>query len=1068
MLVLGVGTSSAQQIFDESFNTPGTFDDPRWLLPPNDGHFQCGTPVAGVGNAVTDGSAFSSFGPDADTGSMLVSLNLTDGDRQHLVRTEVLFPSGTAEEERRYLLSVVLCRQNPKGFEAAITSNSFVPGSGSPYERGLTVRGLPGGAGGKQDPNVTIAPGTWHVLELFLDRISHAPSVNLEARVWVRGTARPVDPTLAAVVPDEGSTNDNVAILALGTKSASAARPQLDQVMAFDDAPVDKRYLVGAWYFPNYHPTPEADALPIPWGAGGSEWDINDAAQQIDDPAGPPGAKIDHVQPKKALWGRSDEATPEVMAVKVDAAVEAGIDFFAFDYFWSPTHWKPDHAFNAEPLDQGFLQASNNTRMRFCIMWDHEAQQHWQTRAGAEFGKCLPAIWDPDPDLLEQDYNLNQLATELNTRYFSKPNYLRINGKPVLMFWNLASLLQRFGSTLATKLQEMEDSVGGLHLLVLHEGSHALDNLHTTGFDGLVNYVSVGEEHQNNDPGAQLFVTTFQAEADEAVTHWNDVGGLSTIPFYPTTTPGWDNSPRTDAQTGSGFSKDTMIVTGATADRYRDFVKRGRGYLDSFAESEPALAAPLLMGGTWNELGEGHFLEPDREHGYGKLRALRSACGNQLGEFDALSPWTATDTTPPLVGNGVLSFTTTSTNGMITRNVSLDPFVYDQIEIRMRVGPSGGTGTDTALLRWFSFAPPGSQAALGTKSFPVKADGEFHVYRLPLGRTTAWVRDTVIVLSLRPSAVQDQDVGIDWIVAVTDPTPLQPVNNTSKGLGSSLSSFTTPDTVLFPGVYEEATVTFRNLGTSTWTGPDYTAVPDAGLWLTDPPVLSVPTTIPVPPGGEITIGPFRIQKPGNPAPGDYDCRFSMAHLGAKFGDKAGTTVHVGNHEVAWGFDSPCGDREGWTPFWFVDDGNYLVDTDWYTFPTGGAWSFLRRSRAMELRSPHLELNGDVFHWLHINITHTVTAGDPLQFALSLHWTTPDANEFSCRRQICLPYPNAGTSTLSGSFDLKTVGCGWTCPDGPPIPWGGRIRRIRLDPVVGTLNTSTGTITVDSIAIRDHP
>jgi len=34
--------------------------------------------------------------------------------------------------------------------------------------------------------------------------------------------------------------------------------------------------------------------------------------------------------------------------------------------------------------------------------------------------------------------------------------------------------------------------------------------------------------------------------------------------------------------------------------------------------------------------------------------------------------------------------------------------------------------------------------------------------------------------------------------------------------------------------------------------------------------------------------------------------------------------------------------------------------------------------------------------------------------------------------------------------------------------GGRIRRIPIDPVVGTLNTTTGTIALDSIAIRDHP
>ena len=41
-----------------------------------------------------------------------------------------------------------------------------------------------------------------------------------------------------------------------------------------------------------------------------------------------------HAQPKVPLWGYEDEADPRVMARKIDAAANCGLNHFIFDWYW--------------------------------------------------------------------------------------------------------------------------------------------------------------------------------------------------------------------------------------------------------------------------------------------------------------------------------------------------------------------------------------------------------------------------------------------------------------------------------------------------------------------------------------------------------------------------------------------------------------------------------------------------------------------------------------------------------------------------------------------------------------
>ena len=78
---------------------------------------------------------------------------------------------------------------------------------------------------------------------------------------------------------------------------------------------------VAAYYFPNYH-TDDARNTEFK-GEGWAEWELVKSAT--------PRFPGEH-QPNVPAWGYTDEKDPKVMAQKIDAAVNHGVDTFIFDW----------------------------------------------------------------------------------------------------------------------------------------------------------------------------------------------------------------------------------------------------------------------------------------------------------------------------------------------------------------------------------------------------------------------------------------------------------------------------------------------------------------------------------------------------------------------------------------------------------------------------------------------------------------------------------------------------------------------------------------------------------------
>ena len=136
-----------------------------------------------------------------------------------------------------------------------------------------------------------------------------------------------------------------------------------------------------------------------------------------------------HMQPNVPLWGYEMDNDPTVMAKKIDAAADHGIDHFLFDWYWyneTSTNGQPG-LFQDSALEDGFLAAPNRHRMKFALMW---ASQEWMdvhpsVGPFVSYGNRTPTFIGA----INRE-TFDHMTDHIVSRYMSQPNYLRVQTKP--------------------------------------------------------------------------------------------------------------------------------------------------------------------------------------------------------------------------------------------------------------------------------------------------------------------------------------------------------------------------------------------------------------------------------------------------------------------------------------------------------------------------------------------------------------------------------------------------------------------------------------------------------------
>jgi len=368
---------------------------------------------------------------------------------------------------------------------------------------------------------------------------------------------------------------------------------------------------VAVYYFPNWGPV----SL--------SEWSVVKAAKpQFEG----------HQQPKVPVWGYQNENDPVVMTQKIDAASDNGIDAFIFDWYYydEESSGLAGHARNwdgskylCQALENGFLKADNNDKLKFALMWCNH-------NLGGAAVKGAVRI-----------ETFEKLMDYVIETYFKHPSYWKIDGCPYFSIYQMNTLLETYDNDLTlleggiNKFRDKVKAAGfpdlhlnavlwGLKETFLDEGIRRL-NINSTTSYVWIHHIALRD-----------FPTTQYEKVAEAyfraLKSGGGANGLQTpvhtipAPYHINATMGWDSSPRCrnspDWMTRRGYPFGPVIVNN-TPYLFKKYLAKAKELTMQNPESER-----IITINSWNEWGEGSYLEPEERTGYGYLNAIKEVFGN--------------------------------------------------------------------------------------------------------------------------------------------------------------------------------------------------------------------------------------------------------------------------------------------------------------------------------------------------------------------------------------------------------------------------------------------------------
>lgn len=350
-----------------------------------------------------------------------------------------------------------------------------------------------------------------------------------------------------------------------------------------------------AFYLPQFHPTPENDEW---WGKGFTEW-VNVAKARP--------LYRGHDEPHiPADLGFYDLRLPEVREQQAELARKAGIEAFCYYHYWFGN--------GKQILERPFNEVveSGKPDFPFCLCW---ANHSWYKK-----------LWDPnnkgkDKLLAEQLYpGENDYIEHFNALLpaFKDKRYMKVNGKIFFIIYDAIKFedVERFvriWRDLAKK-----NGLSDFYFVATDQDSRNKETIISKGIDAIYNSDQFNIHHHLSTWKKVLLLlgrswlkrpTVFDYRDAAKYMMNDDCKSSNTIPCI---LPNWDHSPRSGAN--------AIILKNAKPEYFKQLAKRAIQIVSEKPEEER-----IVIIKSWNEWGEGNYMEPDLEFGHGYINALREA-----------------------------------------------------------------------------------------------------------------------------------------------------------------------------------------------------------------------------------------------------------------------------------------------------------------------------------------------------------------------------------------------------------------------------------------------------------
>lgn len=372
-----------------------------------------------------------------------------------------------------------------------------------------------------------------------------------------------------------------------------------------------------ALYLPQFHPLAENDKV---WGPGFTEWTNVAKAKPL---------FRGHYQPRiPADLGFYDLRLPETRERQAEMARKAGIEGFCYWHYWMGNGKRLLN----RPFDE--VLASGKPDFPFCLAW---ANHDWTTKTWKNNGGTTMISKQLYPG--DEDY-INHFNTVLPA--FKDHRYITVDGKPLFCIFDPYGFadIERF-MELWQKMAK-ENGLKGVYFVAMCNSTttmvrnadgtirRVLPNLESSaevyksfldmGFDAVNSLGKSRAEMLYSGKYKRLIRFVLQQRFSFMPTLKYDFSKITKYFFspedswenvYPTILSQWDRSPRTGKSEG--------VYVNSTPENFQKHIEKA---LDVIKDKSPEHKILFLR--SWNEWGEGNYVEPDLKYGHGFLDAIKN------------------------------------------------------------------------------------------------------------------------------------------------------------------------------------------------------------------------------------------------------------------------------------------------------------------------------------------------------------------------------------------------------------------------------------------------------------
>lgn len=349
-----------------------------------------------------------------------------------------------------------------------------------------------------------------------------------------------------------------------------------------------------AFYLPQFHPIAENDEW---WGAGFTEWRNVTKARPL--------FRGHHQPVLPGELGFYDLRVPEVREQQAKLARDHNIFGFAYWHYW----FGNKKMLLERPLQE--VIKSGKPDFPFCLAW---ANHSWSNKTWT-----TTKIFKSEVTLMKQEYlgeedNRIHFYTMLDA--FKDKRYIRINDRLLFIIYKPFDIPEVKKFTLQWNELAEKEGLKGFHFLGLSYGVDHKIEPSDFGLQGIINSTNLVYAKENLHKRSRVrTLIKYAFKRPPYVFSYKDVlpylnednNLIYKKDWYPSIMPNWDNSPRSGLQ--------GIILKDPNPELFRKHVKDAFNKVSRFNHK-------IVFLKSWNEWGEGNYIEPDLIYGRRYLEVL--------------------------------------------------------------------------------------------------------------------------------------------------------------------------------------------------------------------------------------------------------------------------------------------------------------------------------------------------------------------------------------------------------------------------------------------------------------